>query len=135
MDESGAGEKQYELAVLANIPDAEEGILAVLTAHGAEVLSKRPSAPVTLAYKIKKQQSAFFSVFQAAIPAARVRELSGAIASHPSVLRALFVALPRRAAAKREAMSGKPPEAQSPAMRSPALSNAALEATLEEILK
>ena len=136
MDQETTEKKRYELAFLLESIEAEDELIKMCVAQGAEALGEGAASLVQLSYPIRKKSSAFFgSITFSALPG-QIRGLSQALSRLPRVLRTLVVASPEQVIPARVPGSPRPPEAKPiPPLRPAALSNEALEAKLEEILK
>jgi len=127
--------KNYEISFLTKEKDKVGNILELLKKFGAEVTFEGQCEKIDLAYKIKKETSAYFCWANFALNPQKVKELREELMVFPDVLRFLIIALPQPKI-KTKAKPVTRSEKISPKKRSPrSLSNKALEEKLEEILK
>ncbi len=145
MEERDDHLKNYEIAFLAKDEKGAEGVLSTLKGRGAEILLEGPVEKITLAYKIKREMSAYFGYMHFRMPKADVAVIRKDLATHPFILRSLIVTPPFEKQkplweGRPRAKFAAPPVAapqitpESPQSSLP-LSNEALEKKIEEILK
>jgi len=128
--------KLYELAVLLNVPEAEAEVMAYLIKMGAREMQKNPAHQITLAYIIKKHQSAYFLACRFFADPEIIKRISDDLLLHPKIIRFLIVSPPPVTLVERAPRiprSGEVKPAISP--HPVTLTNEALEEKLEEILK
>ena len=137
MDQEEIIKKEYELAFLVNEETDAPGIVEALKAAGAELRLEGPVRKVALAYKIKKQDSAYFGFVHFAMESAAAKSLEGVLALRPEILRYMIVTPPSVQAKPFQQSTGPRPPAAKPyePKTAPALSNEALEKKIEEILQ
>lgn len=134
----------YEVSFLQR---TEEGsaIKRLVTALGGTVLRERPITKVRLAYKVKKEPTAFFGITKFEMPGEHIRDLRAALRLEADVLRALVIhakegeegqaAMQRSESGERRRPMKRVPGREVKSGFAPALSNEAIEKKIEEILQ
>jgi ribosomal protein S6 len=142
-----ADKKQYELSFLLLAENGVEGVLKLLSQHGAEVRAEGHLRKINLAYPIKKATQAYFGFVDFAGEPAEVKLLERDLESNAAVLRSLIIKLPkarfapsgdtRKPAMKPTMMPSRKPmiSTEAPKPKPVPLSNEALEKKIEEILQ
>lgn len=128
--------KKYEISFLIRDEAETPELLKILKQHGAEILFEGHLRKINLAYKIRKEASAYFGYLHFSAAPGAIAGLEEALRTKVSILRYLIVTPPfaRMKSQQRE----RPREAApaSPAQLSAMpLSNEALEKKIEEILQ
>lgn len=139
--------RDYELSFLAFNEVAAQSVAAVLAQHSVAVLVSMPARQMTLAYPIKKHQTALFGYFQFATLPETIKTIHDALFFNKEILRFLIVTPPIKKAIERprglvykesppQLRTENPNPIEAPvAKRGEALTNEALEQKLEEILQ
>lgn len=128
--------KEYELSYLAKTEEAAKEIGEILKSQGAEITGDTPGVKINLAYKIKKEDSAYFGYFHFSAVPGSVKQIEDALKIKSDVLRVLLITPPfvknkARTVAPRQRISKPIIPVEKP---SAPLSNEALEKKIEEIL-
>jgi len=127
--------KEYELSYLAKTEEAPKDIADVLKSNGAEISNDSPAIKINLAYKIKKELSAYFGYMHFVAAPGSVKSIQDTLKMRPDVLRTLIITppflknKPRMATPRPRILRPIPVEKPTAP-----LSNEALEKKIEEIL-
>ena len=130
--------KSYEIVFLARNEEDAQQVIKLLKSAGAEIELEGPISKITLAYAIKKEQSAHFGYFHFLLETEKVKQLEDSIRINPLILRFLIITPPF---VKNKTRSFLPPRrrpssfSQPAERKTPSLSNEALEKQLKEILQ
>lgn len=140
MEDSG-DKKKYEIAFLTKDETGAEGVGPFLKQHEAEIIRESALRKISLAYKIKKEQSAYFGCLHFAVDPERLKTIDRDLKSNPVVLRFLIITPPFVKQKPASLPKTRPRTAPTRSMidsssRPPLpLSNEALEKKIEEILQ
>lgn len=129
--------KEYEIAFLAKSEEAAKDLIGVIKAQGAEIVSESPVNKINLAYKIKKETSAYFGYAQFSALPENIKLMDDVLKNKGEILRYLIITPPYMKNKPRSIppyrRSSKPVSEAKPQATMP-LSNEALEKKIEEIL-
>lgn len=136
------GKKQYETAFLLKEESGVHDVVKSLKTRSAEIIFEGPVEKIDLAYKIKKESSAYFGYLHFEAAPEDVKSLNDDLRNKDSVLRFLIVTPPfvkSKARPSPRMILKTPAEPRIEKRRQPAplplLSNEALEKRIEEILQ
>ena len=140
MEDSG-DKKEYEIAFLTKDETGAENVGSFLKQHEAEIIRESAAKKINLAYKIKKEPSAYFGCFHFAVYPEKLKTIDHDLKINPAVLRFLITTPPfiKQKPAVLPKTRGRIAPVRSPADSFPKpplpLSNEALEKKIEEILR
>lgn len=130
----------YEVAFLVRTEADVASVAALLTQHGAEVVSEGPVRQLQLAYPIAKLNEAYFGYVQARMTPAAAKQMEQDVRVMPAIARMMIVVadVPKQQKPReqRPVEGAEGHAARRPAGRTipaPTLSNEELEKALEEI--
>lgn len=127
--------KMYELAFLIKEEEQAPAVEALVKARGGEIKSAAPLKRTALAYKIKKESSAFFGVLNIEMEPENAKALEHDLQMSPVVLRSLIV-VPDSVETGKKKQTGSRASAGSDAPRKKEdteLSNEVLQKQIEEL--
>lgn len=131
--------KEYELAYIAQEENGADLVRSEITREGGEIFLENPAERITLAYKIAKQNQAYFGWFHFRISPEAIQVLNHELKTKPGILRFLIVTPPFVKIKPKPTPRGKQvlPVAgtESGPVSTMPLSNEALEKKIEEILQ
>lgn len=139
-----SNKKDYEISFLCKEEGGPEELRKFVLRSGGEILLEGPVERIALAYKIKKESTAYFGYFHFAMEPAEAKALEHDLNTAPFVLRYLIVTPPfqkmkPRGMGRPKTKGQQAPEptatAEKKSVESLPLSNEALEKKIEEILQ
>jgi len=129
--------KDYELAFLAKGESDAAEVSSFLRSASAEVFFESPRTSITLAYRIKKEQSALFGYACFSLDPGKLKSVETELRLKSGILRFLLITPPfgKSKPAVFSADRARAPRTSREGDRPQTLSNEALEKKIEEILQ
>ena len=125
---------QFEINILMQTESVDE-IKRIFKSHNVEILSEKSVQKIKLAYDIKKQQYAFFAVFDVSMERSEEQGIRSDLNSIGGIIRVLITEKKeKKGGEKRVADEAKKPSRLKSALQA-MLPNEALEKKIEEILQ